>query len=216
MYQLTPNSEPMETLSDLTILHAVFPLSDQKGGSTNGINKKRISSLAKSSKPISKKELEKIIEKHFNFLSAGGAGGEWQTILVGDMVVGLYNSPMIVSDGEQANFERVNLRKIELNGKEIPFANFCSVYKENGDFKNANLNYCLFTDAHLEGADFQNANLQKTDFSRANLCGANFQNANLKGVDFENCDLRGADFRNTKLNDTRFPGANLEGVLHSF
>jgi len=206
----------METLTEHTLLHSFFPFSDQKGRLTDGINQKRITSLAKKSKPISEKELKNIIEKHVDFLFAGGAGGEWQAILVGDLVVGLYNISTVVKDGEQANFERANLRKIELAESEIPFANFCGVYKENGDFRNANLSYCLFTDSFLESANFCGANLQKTDFSRANLRGANFQNANLNGVDFENCNLEGADFRNTKLNDTRFPGANLDGVLHSF
>jgi uncharacterized protein YjbI with pentapeptide repeats len=206
----------METLTNLTLLHSFFPLSSQKGRSTVGINKRRIASLSKSSKPISKKKLDQIIEKHLDFLSAGGAGGEWQTILVDGLVVGLYNIPLDVKEGEQATFERANLSKIELANKEIPFANFCGAYKEKGDFSNANLSYCLFTDSLLEGADFHNSNLQSTDFSRANLRGANFQNANLQGVDFENCDLTGADFRNTKLKNARFPGANLEDILHSF
>ena len=206
----------MGTLTEQMLLHSIFPFSEQKGRSTKGINKKKIVELAKNGKPVSKKEIEKIIENHFDFLFAGGAGGEWQTISVGDLVIGLYNIPTFIKEGEQANFERANLKKIELADREIPFANFCGVYKENGDFQNANLSYCLFTDAFLKGADFRNANLQRVDFSRANLRGANFQYANLQGADFENCDLRGADFRNTSLNETRFPGAKLEGVLHSF
>jgi uncharacterized protein YjbI with pentapeptide repeats len=206
----------METIKDTSLLRVFFPLSEQEGRSTAGINKRRITNLAKNSKPISANQLEQIIEKHFDFLSAGGAGGEWQTILVKGLVVGLYETPLAVKEGEQASFERANLRKIEFAEREIPFANFCGVYKENGDFRKANLSYCLFTDSFLEGADFGGANLKKTDFSRANLRGANFQNTNLHGVDFENCDLRGADFRNSKLIGTRFPGANLEGVLHSY
>jgi uncharacterized protein YjbI with pentapeptide repeats len=213
---MTPNSESMETLTDLTFVHSFFPLSGQKGQSTNGINKRRIISIAKNSMPVLRSDLERILEKHFDFLFAGGAGGAWQTILVGGLVVGLYNVPLIVKEGEQASFERANLIKIELSDKEIPFANFCSVYNEKGDFSNANFSYCLFTDSFLEGADFHGSNLQNTDFSRASLRDANFQNANLQGVDFENCDLTGADFRNTEIKTARFPGANLEGVLHSF
>ena len=206
----------METLTNSTLIHTLFPLSDQKGRSCAGINKKRITELAKKSKPVSDKQLEQMIEKHFDFLSNGGAGGKWQTLLVKGMVVGIYDLPLIVKDGEQATFERANLRKVQLANKEIPFANFCGVYKKNGDFSNANLSYCLFTDSFLVGADFSGADLKNTDFSRADLRGARFQNANLHGADFENCDLTGADFRNTKLNETRFPGARLEGVLHSF
>ena len=216
MYKLTPNSESMETITDLTQIHTFFPYSDQEGRSTKAINKKRITDLAKNAKPISVSQFDKIIEKHFDFLIAGGAGGAWKTILINGLVVGIYEFSAEIKDGEQANFERANLRKIELTKKEIPFANFCGVYVEKGNFQHSNLSYCLFTDSFLEGADFQGADLQKTDFSRSNLRGANFQDANLNGADFENCDLRGADFRNAKLNDTRFPGANLEGVLYSF
>lgn len=206
----------METMTDLSLMYAFFPLSNQSGQPTNGIDKKRITGLAKAATPLLPGQLEKIVEKHFDFLFAGGAGGEWQTILVGGLVVGMYKVPEVLKAGEQANFERANLSKTDLANREIPFANFCGVFKENGDFSNADLSYCLFTDAFLEGGDFHGTNLQNTDFSRANLRGANFQYANLKGVDFENCDLQGADFRNTKLSETRFPGANLQGVLHSF
>jgi len=206
----------METISVPTLLHSIFPLSNQEGRPTIGINKSRITNLAKNSKPLSSSQLEQILEKHFDFLSGGGAGGEWQTILVKGLVLGLYNAPLVVKDGEQATFERANLSKVEIAKRQIPFANFCGVYKENGDFQNANLSYCLFTDSFLQGADFRGTNLQNTDFSRANLRFANFQNANLQGVDFENCDLSGADFRNAKLLNSRFPGANLKNVFHSF
>ena len=206
----------MKTLKACTLLQSIFPLFKQEGRSTTGINKIRISNLAKNSKPVSQSQLEQILEKHFDFLSAGGAGGEWQTILVKGLVLGLYNTTFEVKDGEQATFERANLSKVEMANREMPFANFCGVYKEEGDFQNTNLSYCLFTDSFLEGADFRSANLQNADFSRANLRFANFQNANLQGVDFENCDLSGADFRNANLFNSRFPGANLENVLHSF
>ncbi len=216
MCNVTPNSGLMETITELTLIHSFFPLSNQKGRNTIGINKKRSANLTKKAKPISRNKLNKIIEKHFDFLASGGAGGEWQTILVEGLVFGLYNVPFVITDGVQAIFERVNLSKIELTNKEIPFANFCGSYKENGDFSNANLSYCLFTDAFLDGTDFNGSNLQKTDFSRASLRCANFKNANLQGADFENCDLTGADFRNAKINNARFPGAKLEGILHSF
>lgn len=206
----------MKIKSDFTLIHSNFPHSNEESQSTVGINKRRIADLAKRSTPVSKSQLQQIIENHFDFLAAGGAGGKWQTILVNGLVLGIYDNPFVVNGGVQATFERANLSKISLENKEIPFANFCGVYKENGDFRSANLSYCLFTDANLEGADFTGSNLQNTDFSRANLRYANFQNANLRGVDFENCDLAGADFRNTNLNHARFPGANLEDVLHSF
>ena len=100
-------------------------VSDQKGGSCAGINKKRITDLARKSKPVSESRLEEIIEKHFNFLSNGGAGGKWQTLLVKGMVVGIYDLPVTIKNGEQATFERANLSKVQLANKVIPFANFC-------------------------------------------------------------------------------------------
>ena len=65
----------METLTDLTQIHTFFPFSDQEGRSTKAINKKRISDLAKNAKPILANQLDQIIEKHFDFLFAGGSGG---------------------------------------------------------------------------------------------------------------------------------------------
>ena len=124
MYNITPNSESMETLTDLTQIHPFFPLSEQEGRSTAGINTNHMIKLAKENKPVSKTQFDKMIEKHQEFLTAGGAGGKWQIILVRGLVVGLYNIDEEIKEGSQANFERANLKKLDLSEKEIPFANF--------------------------------------------------------------------------------------------
>ena len=194
-------------------IYSTFPFSEQKGTSTGNINKKRMIQIAKESFLVSSVQVKKILEKHNDFLMSGGAGGNWKTILIDGLVVGLYEGKE-PDEGEQANFERMNISKHSFENEVLPFANFCGSYARAGKFQNADLSYGLFTDAYLEQADFRNANLKNVDFSRADLRNADFRQSNLTGVDFENCDLTGADFRDTNFQNARFPGAVLNHVKY--
>ncbi len=191
-----------------------FPLSDQCGSSTMGINTSLLQQLAAQTNVLNKESITEKLTAHHLFLRTGGAGGFWTTILLKGLVLGMYNDAE-GKEGQQASFEQQHLcPSISLSKMEWPFSNFCCVYAPSINFEQANLSHCLFTDAFLENANFTKSNLKNSDFSRANLTNKSFVNADCSGADFENCDLRGADFTNTCLRGARFPGANLEGIRY--
>ena len=201
-------------LNQQAIFH-YFPQSNKAGGSTKSLKTQFMQQKAEKKNPPSQAELTTIIEKHHQFLSTGGAGGQWKTFHVSGLVFGVYIEAKS-NEGEQASFEQKRLASLSLDtiGLLLPFTNFCSVYAKYQDFSEADLSHSLFTDAMLEKTIFADANLEYCDFSRANLRGTSFMNANLKGADFENCDLTGADFRGANWKGAKFPGAILDKIVY--
>ncbi len=191
----------------------VFPHSWEPGAPVQGINYQRIRQMAASNSAVSTVALERMIEDHHCFLSEGGAGGQWQTLLLGGLVVAIYEK-----EGKNSNQQfSLEYRRLEagvsLAQRALPFSNCCAALLENLPAQEAILSHSLFTDALLIKAHFERAQLQNVDFSRADLRQACFSQADLSGADFENCDLRGADFRGARIVGARFPGAQLDGVL---
>lgn len=192
----------------------LFPLADISGSDTTAIKTQQMQKVAEINTPLTLWEIKNIIQQHHQFLSTGGAGGKWQTLLLSGMVIGIYVGAEATS-GNQAIFEKQHISsEFDLQEITLPFANFCGAYCKSQDFSEANLSHCLFTDAYLENTIFMDANLQHCDFSRANLRNVSFMNADLRGADFENCDLTNADFTGAYLDDTRFPGAILKNIKY--
>lgn len=191
-----------------------FPKVSVSGSDTTAIKTNKMQEVAESKTPLTALEIKNMIEQHHLFLSTGGAGGKWQTLLVSGMVIGIYTG-VDASSGIQAIFEKQHIdSEIDLQEVILPFANFCGVFCKYQDFSEANLSHCLFTDALLEHTIFMDANLQQSDFSRANLRNVSFMNADLRGADFENCDLTNADFTGAYLENARFPGAILKNISY--
>jgi uncharacterized protein YjbI with pentapeptide repeats len=192
----------------------LFPRAGVSGADTTAIKTKQMQKAAELKTPLTHLEIKNIVRQHHEFLSTGGAGGRWQTLLLSGMVTGIYIGAESTS-GSQAVFEKLHLSSaLDLQEINLPFANFCGVYCKNQDFSEANLSHCLFTDAYLEHTIFMDANLQHTDFSRANLRQVSFMNADLRGADFENCDLTNADFTGAYLDNATFPGAILTNIKY--
>lgn len=192
----------------------LFPMADISGSDTTSIKTQQMQKVAQLKAPLTLFEIKKIIDQHHQFLSTGGAGGRWQTLLLAGMVIGIYVGAEAAS-GSQAIFEKRHISsEYDLQEIILPFANFCGTYCKSQDFSDANLSHSLFTDAYLENTIFMDTNLQHSDFSRANLRSVSFMNADLRGTDFENCDLTNADFRGAYLENARFPGAILKNIKY--
>lgn len=199
---------------NLNSLKEKFPFSDTSGADVSSIKTRKMQKVAESKPTLRLEEIKSMISQHHQFLSTGGVGGNWQTLLLQGMVIGIYVG-VDASSGIQAVFEKQHIASdIDLQEVVLPFTNFCGVFCKNQDFSEANLSHCLFTDAYLENTIFADANLQNSDFSRANLRNVSFMNADLRGADFENCDLSNADFRGAYLENSKFPGATLKGVRY--
>lgn len=202
------NSVDLDTL----IFVQEFPLADQAGSSAKGIDTKGMQYRAQRSEAFTQEEIEELMHEHFEFLNSGGIGGRWQSMLIKNIVFGVY----LGAKSERGRQAILDMRKIpqniDLQELQLPYSSWCGVYARYQDFSDADLTGSLITDANLEKTIFVDANLENVDFSRTNLRGASFMNANLRGADFENCDLTDSDFRGALLEGTRFPGAILKGV----
>ena len=192
----------------------VFLQAGDSGADTTAIKTRQMQQAAEMKSPLTDSEIKNIIRQHYEFLSTGGAGGRWQTLLLSGIVTGIYIGAEATA-GTQAVFEKLHIdSEYDLQEINLPFANFCGVFCKYQDFSGADLSHCLFTDAYLEHTIFMDANLQNTDFSRANLRHVSFMNADLRGADFENCDLTNADFTGAHLDNARFPGATLKNIKY--
>ena len=195
---------------DQALLVEKFPFCDQVRFSESQINKNNMKLISEKGEKISQQELEKIIEEHYQFLMSGGIGGEWKVLEIRGIVTAFYHQTNENNKGNQANFERKNITKINFENVALPYSNFCATFAEGVDFSKSKFEKSLFTDSFLARADFANSNLIGVDFSRSDLRNANFQNAILENTDFENCDLRGANFEGANFKGATFIGALLK------
>ncbi|MEM9919578.1 MAG: pentapeptide repeat-containing protein [Bacteroidota bacterium] len=208
-YWTVENSFRMEQVP----LENTFQMAGRMGRSTADIKSSLLLQRSHRTVPVKPEEWESIVEAHRRFLSSGGAGGQWQSLLINGLVIGLYEGA-VGRSGEQAQLEhRRLLPSVDCSKVALPYANFCGLEARRVDFSQSDFSHCLFTDARLERANFEGSLLRQSDFSRADLRGVNFRKADLRAADFENCDLRGADFRDACLEGARFPGAQLESII---
>ena len=197
---------------DGLVFEEQFPLANQPGAATTGINTKGMQDKAFNAAPVTAAELEQMLREHAEFLVSGGAGGSWQTLMIGGMVIGGYKGGNN-SRGKQAIFDmKLFPQELDMQELQLPYSSWCGAWLKYQNFSDSDLEGSLFTDAMLEKTIFADCNLKGVDFSRANLKGVSFMNANLQGADFENCDLTDADFRGANLDGARFPGAILKNV----
>jgi len=75
------------------------------------------------------------------------------------------------------------------------------------ELDNKDLSKCTFIDTHFETADLLNSN-----FKGATLTGSVFDEANLTGTSFVGANLSHASFKGTTFNKTNFSGADLSRV----
>lgn len=85
------------------------------------------------------------------------------------------------------DLSKTDLRRIELDGKD--------------------LSKCTFIETHFEVAELPNSN-----FKGSTLTGSMFDGANLTGASFIGANLSHASFKGTTFNKTNFSGADLSGV----
>ncbi|MHA1646306.1 MAG: pentapeptide repeat-containing protein [Promethearchaeota archaeon] len=201
-----------------------FPLSDQPGSDYSDVDKQYMRAAAEQSDSISLTEWKKILSDHLEFLNQGGGGGDWQTMNLNGVILGLYSGPKNPnenknrSDTHETNSGHALLNNKKLSylpfkGVQLSYANLVGVICETNDLTGVHFNHALATDAYFKDSIFDNGSFIGTDFSRSDFRGCSFQNANLKYTDFENCDLTGADFRGAILKGSRFPGAILKNTI---
>src|SRR5262249_45003547 len=91
------------------------------------------------------------------------------------------------------------LQGVELNGANLPRADFRSADIRDGSFVGSQLE-----DADLTSANLRHADLQKADFHNANLEDSDLFGANLGQADLTGAHLAKADLRNTDLHGAKW------------
>lgn len=194
-------------------LSETFTECDQLGANHLAIKTAMMQQMAQNAISITPSQAANILQSHHTFLDHGGAGGRWETVSAGGLVVGVYRPIRQPEQGEQAAFDLKNISNLDLGEAIIAFANFCGSYGDGTNFRAADLTGSLFTDSCFDNACFDNAYLKNVDFSRATLRHTSFKKAQLKQVDFENCDLTGANFEEATIINCSFRGALLKDII---
>lgn len=115
----------------------------------------------------------------------------------------------------ETNFQRADLRRIQLNYVTLKGVNLNSSNLVKAQLKQANLNYSSLKEANLSNANLEKALLKEVNFESACLNEVNLTDAHLEGSNFTGADLRGADLRDGYFVNVAFQGANLkQAKLH--
>lgn len=115
-------------------------------------------------------------------------------------------------DWRQCNFDRFDLRSVDLSGARLDNGSFNRAEMAGSNFSGLEGGRVRFLGADLREARFDGATLRFADFSQADLRGASFAGADLADARMVSADLRGADLTGARLRDADFFRANLEGA----
>ncbi|WP_321494331.1 pentapeptide repeat-containing protein [uncultured Desulfobacter sp.] len=110
---------------------------------------------------------------------------------------------------EGANFEELDLSKIDLKNAHLNDASFCRCTLKQTMFMNAALRNTKFDGADLSGAKFTAADIQNARFTSVLAKGVDFTFAKLMYTDFHEADVTGANFDRADLLRAVFHAADL-------
>ena len=126
-------------------------------------------------------------------------------------------------DGEKADLNGVDLRRVNLYRADLSGANLCRANLYGADMSDANLRRATMYGANLSGADLtdadlSDANLCRADMSDANLCRANLTDADLSDANLYMSNLSGANLSgaNGLLSAVNFMEANFERTENGY
>ncbi|MHC1743656.1 MAG: pentapeptide repeat-containing protein [Syntrophobacteraceae bacterium] len=112
---------------------------------------------------------------------------------------------------------------MNLQGRDLRFADFSKTNLRKADLRSANLQGCNFEGAqlqgakldkaHLEGANLRRAQLQDATLGEAELIGATLEDASLERASLQKANLRGSDLNQAQMTGAYLDGANLDGAI---
>ncbi|NCT64133.1 MAG: hypothetical protein GPJ03_14330 [Microcystis aeruginosa G13-01] len=130
------------------------------------------------------------------------------------------------SNFQEAYFEQVDLRNVDLSGSNLNKANFQNALLEGANLANAQALGTDFTGAIIKDTNFENLRIdsktkfpddfaedildkcilrfQNLNFSKLNLQNLSFKDLDLTGADFSGADIRGCSFEGATLENTNF------------
>ena len=135
--------------------------------------------LLMAAQPMAPADFQAVMAAHRDFVSSGGAGGRWETVVTDakletGIVFGIYLGAASAA-GEQADLGHQRLEGLDLTGAFLPFADLTGCVCLHQDLAGADLRGSLCIDADFTGSSFVSARLARADFSRSELAGCNFR-----------------------------------------
>ena len=110
------------------------------------------------------------------------------------------------------------VKRIDLRGSNLAFADATRAFLANADLRGANLRDAILVEAELRGADLYDddarkvAQLQNADLTHAQLQGADLGDAQLQGADLSGAQLQGANLSYAQLQGANLSEAQLQGA----
>ena len=123
---------------------------------------------------------------------------------VGPAVAACTDPPGPGVDWRQCNYDRYELRGIDLSGANLDGASFNRSQMSETSFDRIDGGRVRFIDAELKNTSFSKARLRYADFTEADLQGASFTDADLANARLVSADLRGADLTGARIRDADF------------
>ncbi|MCP4631652.1 MAG: pentapeptide repeat-containing protein [candidate division Zixibacteria bacterium] len=105
-------------------------------------------------------------------------------------------------DGEQANFQNIDLEGIDLRGRNLQEVRFSEV----------NLKNAILSDIDFSGAGFHNVDLTKANLRKCTFIRVGFNFSNLTKADLRDSRFLNMNFQGSVLTSADFRGAIIEGV----
>ena len=135
------------------------------------------------------------------------------------------------SNFQEAYFEQVDLRNVDLSGSNLNKANFQNALLEGTNLANAQALGTDFTGAIIKDTNFENLRIDSktkfpddfaedildkcsiVEFRNFNFSGRNLQNLSFKDLDLTDADFSGADIRGCSFEGAILENANFSSVI---
>ena len=180
--------EPMQFLSDATLVQGLAPAVSLRRANLSGAN------------------LTDINLNEADLASANLSDAD----LSGALMSGadLYEADLSGADLSGADLSGADIFHAELRGANLSGANLSGANLHSDNLRSAR----NLREAKLAKADIFNTELSGANLSGADLSGAHFFSTELSSANLSGADLSGAHFSNTELSGTDLSGADLSGA----
>ncbi len=145
-------------------------------------------------------QLEKILEKHKQWVMSGGSEGKKADLNLANLRM----AELVKADLSEANLSEADLSGADLREADLSRADLNGTY-----LSGACLSGAVMNGAYLSGAYISLANLRNADLSEADLGGANLIEADLSGAVLDQANLSGTRLRSAILCKATLKGADL-------
>lgn len=152
-------------------------------------------------KKITKKEFNKVVKLHQEWLISDGKKGKRADLSGVDFSGWEINN---------VNLNRAVMTDTNFSGCIIEHCSFVYALLKNADFENARIGSLMFNGAVMNGASFKHAHISDSTFTSARLIGSVFYHSNIMLCNMAGANLHNSSFIHTHLNAVNLTYVNLD------